>query len=340
MIREELLSIIDEYTKYTHDISITKKQVLNELSALFPEESYISLEENIEYFYTYINNERQSCWSENKNQKNSSILIDLIKNKDQPEQRTEEWYKYRYNMLTASSLWKIFKSHSTQKELIKSKKKPLDLSKYKNVNTESPLHWGHKYEPLSVLIYENIFNTNVGDFGCIKHDTYDFIGASPDGINIKENNKLHGRMLEIKNIVNRQINGIPKYEYWIQMQIQMEVCNLNYCDFWECKFIEYNSYDEFSRDGTFNHTRNYMRKGIIIQLFDGKEPKYFYPPLDLKINEFENWKDTVIDSNLMCSWIRDIYWYLDEYSCVLVERNKEWFKHSLNDIKFIWSKIV
>ena len=30
-------------------------------------------------------------------------------------------------------------------------------------------------------------------------------------------------MLEIKNPVSREITGIPKEEYWIQMQLQMEM---------------------------------------------------------------------------------------------------------------------
>lgn len=37
-----------------------------------------------------------------------------------------------------------------------------------------------------------------------------FLGASPDGINIEPNSEKYGVMLEIKNIVNREITGIPK----------------------------------------------------------------------------------------------------------------------------------
>ena len=94
----------------------------------------------------------------------------------------------------------------------------------KFVNTETTLHWGQKYEPLSVLIYEHKYGTKIQDFGCIVHPKYNFLGASPDGINVDENNDRYGRMLEIKNIVNREITGIPKKEYWVQMQQQMEVC--------------------------------------------------------------------------------------------------------------------
>ena len=50
-------------------------------------------------------------------------------------------------------------------------------------------------------------------------------------------------MLEVKNIYNREIRGIPKEEYWIQMQIQMETCDLDICDFLETRFLEYFNYN-------------------------------------------------------------------------------------------------
>ena len=51
------------------------------------------------------------------------------------------------------------------------------------VNVNSTLHWGQKYEPLSVKVYEHIYETGVEDFGCIQDEEYAFLGASPDGIN-------------------------------------------------------------------------------------------------------------------------------------------------------------
>ena len=65
-----------------------------------------------------------------------------------------------------------------------------------------------------------MYKTCIGEFGCIQHPEYPFLGASPDGINILKDNPRFGRMLEIKNIVNRDITGIPKKEYWVQMQMQ------------------------------------------------------------------------------------------------------------------------
>ena len=56
---------------------------------------------------------------------------------------------------------------------------------YVHVNINSPLHHGQKYEPISIMFYENMYKTRIKEFGCIQHSrSMPFIGASPDGINI------------------------------------------------------------------------------------------------------------------------------------------------------------
>ena len=64
------------------------------------------------------------------------------------------------------------------------------------------------------MIYEHKYSTKIQDFGCIEHQTHPFLAASPDGIVTGKNN--FGRMIEIKNVVSRDINGIPKTDYYIQ----------------------------------------------------------------------------------------------------------------------------
>ena len=39
------------------------------------------------------------------------------------------------------------------------------------------------------------------------------------------------------------------------------------------------------------------------------------------------------------TWIKNIYWRLEVYSCVLVLRNKEWFKNAVVKIEELW-KII
>jgi len=264
-----------------------------------------------------------------KNNHNIEKKIKILKNIPQPEQRTDEWYKFRHNILTASSIWKIFGSDSSRNNLIYDKCTPINTDKYNSVSTDSSLHWGQKYEPISVQWYENKYNTQISDFGCIKHFTYDFIGASPDGINTDINSRRYGRMLEIKNIVNREITGIPKTEYWIQMQLQLEVCDLNECDFLETQFIEYEDENNFEKDGCFNYTSDGKIKGIFILFIKDGFPHYEYPPFLISKEEFTKWENDIMSKNNELTWVKNIYWKLDKVSCILVLRNKYWFKNAV-----------
>ena len=281
--------------------------------------------------------------------------INILRAIPQPTQRTDEWYSFRYNLITASNAYKAFESQSTVNQLIYEKCKPLvkqgtDEEGVQMVNTNSPLHWGQKYEPLSVMVYEDKYKTTVEDFGCIKHNKYAFLGASPDGINVDHKSARYGRMLEIKNVVNREINGIPKKEYWIQTQLQMEVCNLDECDFLETKFVEYPSHQAYLHDTAEDEDRldlskDKKQKGIIIQFYakDGK-PFYAYKPLNIiDSNSVSEWEETIIskyqDAPYNYTFIKYIYWKLEIISCVLVCRNKEWFKNNIGQLEKVW-KII
>jgi putative phage-type endonuclease len=313
--------------------------------------------------------------------------LDILRNKPQPTQRTKEWYEFRHNLITASNAYKAFENQTTQNQLIYEKCQPLnqdlyidgddledneineeteDIKKIKEikevvmVNTNTTLHWGQKYEPLSVKYYEHVYGTKIEDFGCIQHDTYLFLGASPDGINVGPETTRYGRMLEIKNIVNREIDGIPKKEYWIQMQLQMEVCDLDECDFLETKFTEYSDSNSYENDTSteiyededgveFNNiclSKDNKMKGEIIY-FHTKEgkPFYVYKPLDI-IHPLDiiEWREKVIDcytqnNQLSYTFMKTLYWKLQEVSCVLVCRNRQWFKDNIKDLDQLWSTV-
>ena len=266
-----------------------------------------------------------------------------LQNIPQPEQRSPEWYVFRNSTLTASNIYKIFISESSQSQLIIEKCQPSDASKYKNNNLNSPMHWGQKYEPVSVLYYEHINNTKVSEFGCIPHSEYSYIAASPDGIICDENSAIYGRMLEIKNVVSRETNGIPKMEYWIQMQIQMEVCDLNECDFLETKFLEYTDLEEYKEDYELNISSN-KHCGFIMQFsINNEDVHYEYAPFNLHnvdSIEYIEWTNQMLEKNIKYSYVRNIYWKLEIISCILVLRNKLWFKHIQPYIETFWNALV
>lgn len=388
---ETALQLMDEYMiQYPTTISEPdfKELLLEEIKDIF----YIQFEEHIlneqyndfieddmndlleDAFYIFINTFYPERSIENIvfdkpefNQEELNNIEDKIltlKELPQPEQRTPEWYQFRWNLITASNAYKAFESQSTINQLIYEKCQPLKTflnedEEVKMVNVNSPLHWGQKYEPLSVLIYEDKYKTKIGDFGCIQHPNYKFLGASPDGINIDKTSDRYGRMLEIKNVVSREINGIPKKEYWVQMQLQMEVCDLDECDFLETKFVEYPDRNAFTQDisneiyidsyGNEYYNRCLSNdnkiKGEIIY-FHTKEgkPFYIYKPLDyINITDIDEWENNTVDiyENEPYNYIymKTIFWKLEVLSCILVLRNREWFKNNIFQLEKVWNTI-
>jgi putative phage-type endonuclease len=248
------------------------------------------------------------------------------------EQRTDEWLEIRHNMLSASNIYKAFKSPATIKSLINDKSSPLTNNTSYNPKggLNNPMGWGILFEKVSVSIYEYIYNTKIGVFGCIKHPKLNFIGASPDGINISSGERF-GRMLEIKNIYNRDITGIPKDEYWVQMQVQMEVCNLNYCDFLETRFCLYNTMEEFIKgDSIF--------RGVLLEI-NGEFNYYYLWDYGGYIDDFM----LIINNEIAINSENNCYvywWYLDELSCVLIKRNNDWFNAIFPYLNNTWNSII
>ncbi len=284
--------------------------------------------------------------NKNVNISEMSKKIQYIKDIPQPDQRTDEWYHFRHNLLTASSAWKCLASESSRNQIIYEKCQPLNVGKFRSSNITTPFHWGQKYEEVSVMLYEKKYKTKVEDFGCIQHQKYKFLGASPDGINTDPESPLYGRMLEIKNIVNREITGIPKQEYWIQMQLQMETCELNECDFLETRFKEYDSEEEFLADGTMSRTKDGKQKGIMMHFNKDGYAHYEYCPIFRKRDDdatcrkiFEKWEQEMMEKNSDLMWVANVYWYLDEVSCVLVLRNKLWFSEAVKKLGETWNTI-
>ena len=292
----------------------------------------------------------------------------LVEQQNQTEQRTDAWYARRHSLITASSAWKVFGTDSVMNQLIYEKCKPCvssatDVQSQPFVNVESPLHWGQKYEVLSAEIYRRRNNTRLGEFGCIQHSDpqFSFLGGSPDGINIDDASPLFGRMVEIKNIVNRDITGVPKEEYWIQMQIQMETCDLDACDFVETRFVEYDDPQDYYADvqidyayaGTYDgggdDDGDTTTRGIILYFIDleTRKPHYEYMPFEYAdVDTQEAWIENTIlrfdidGADRKYVWIRNIYWKLDQYSCVLVRRNRVWFRaYAASRIEAVWRTI-
>ena len=154
-------------------------------------------------------------------------------------------------------------------------------------------------------------------------------------------------------IVNRDITDKPTEDYWIQMQMQMETCNLDECDFIETRFKEFSNENDFF---DFKINDNNFCKGVILSFVNkdfvnyenniqNVEKKYFYFNHYDPENDFT--KQTL--DEYVCEYKKNLkndyilyeinYWYLDEFSCILVKRNKQWFNSAIHKIQDTWNII-
>lgn len=276
-------------------------------------------------------------------------IIKNLKLIKQPEQRTPEWYEFRNNRLTASDLGTVIgvNPYENYDSIIKKKcgfEKPFYMNK--------SILKGIKYEDVIIQIYKYLHNVDVFEYGCIGHPNINHFGASPDGIvdsNSKNKNYI-GRMLEIKCPSSREITGfIPDY-YLAQVQGQLEVCNLDYCDFVECKIEEYNDIDEYFNDyhniNNYHLNSNKLFKGCLIESFDIQLNKnvFYYCDLDLNREEILKWESKIIDSifddeNL--EYIKTTYWKSIEYNELLIKRDKKYFNElCLPKINKFWKDVL
>lgn len=313
-------------------------------------------------------------------------LKELIKiNAKQPEQRTKEWYEKRQTMITASDIATLLPV--TKYELQLSKDGIVKLPAAKRVGAKSNkfgslkefiqkkcglgkawegnqwTRWGVKYEPVITELYEKSEECEVLEFGLMPHPTIPWIGASPDGVT----DSL--KMLEIKAPMTRAITKEIPLQYWMQMQIQLEVCDLDVCDFVEVRIKEYIKESEYIEDVFENedgHKEFYLEKTqglpkgtvICIQKLneEGKHiNEFIYPPL-LEFESIEEEKKWIVE------WLRhrvslhpeNAYEWIFynnyefsmarfkviEYSNVPVKRDKEWFALRKPDLEKWWNKIL
>jgi putative phage-type endonuclease len=291
-----------------------------------------------------------------------------------PEQRSAGWFKQRDGAITASDLGTALDQNHYEEQYKFIIKKVMGSTFKGNKNT----YHGKKYEKIATMVYEYRMNVHTEEFGMVVHSTYSFLGASPDGIigRYKQNEKnltnLVGRMLEIKCPVSRQIKtegevkgNICPTEYWIQVQFQMECCNLDACDFWQCSIYEYKNKDEFLKDTDVNEPFrskfNQLEKGCTIQLLPKEKRQesyddYFntifeysthiYPPkVQMSPYECDKWIEEQLklvetDKQYENVYVdKVLYWRINLPHCVTIERDKQWFKDNLPTMEKIWKYV-
>lgn len=326
---------IQEYI--TNNISDGLMCILGELYNIYnikpgSPDKYV-IDNIVEYYYIEYN-DKQKIYSERKEKLSKLKMLEL------PEQRSDEWYAMRRDKLTASSIaGAIGKCHfSTREELLlgKIEEQPYEA----NPITE----WGVKYEDIAIAFYEELYNTKVLDFGMIPHPTFEAFGASPDGIcDDTGNDEYVGRMVEIKCPPKRKFTKTVPPHYLMQVQGQLEVCDLDECDFFQVKIEEYDNFDEYCKDTFINddimvqgRTNLNFPKGCTLSYIKSNENKlsYLYPVLNLSNDEYQNWikenKEKIEKEGH--KFVEAKWWFISRYECTLVKRDKKWWIENIEHI--------
>ena len=246
-------------------------------------------------------------------------ILNELKERPLIKQRTEEWFKLRENRLTASDLYDAVYHPIT---LIKKKLKNSSF----NSHSIPALKWGCMFEEVAANIYAHLNSTKINEFGLLVNDNINNFGASPDGITDE------GIMIEIKCPYSREIKDkvIPE-KYYYQMQGQMAVCELDICDYIECKFKAFNNIDEYidnikNLDENENGLNDY-KHGIIAEL---KDHSYIYSTPN------QNYNDN-IDEMKKINDVKYVYWYLEIINVQRVHFDKDkWNNKTVKKIADYW----
>lgn len=291
--------------------------------------------------------------------------LNMLLNLFQPEQKSKEWFVMREELITASAgADALNENHFPDTNQFHFILKKCGIGKKYEDNIHT--HHGKKYERVAILLYEKRNNVKLLDFGLLKHNKINFLGASPDSICnvltlIDGLTVLGCRMVEIKCPTMRKIlceGGVKiqcPHHYWIQIQLQLECCDLEECDFWQCKLTEYKNKEAYvtdcdEKDSSISKSFK-LEHGAIIQLLPKGNKNEFsasfiYPPkINLSLKELEKWihkESKEFDTNPKYKGLvidKVIWWKLELDNCILVPRDKEWFKEKLPLFDATWNYV-
>lgn len=225
------------------------------------------------------------------------------------DQRTDAWHAKRGEMITASEVYQVFGSESARRDVMMRKLEP-------RAPGEGPpipaLAWGTRFEPVAKRIYEEQTNCTITDVSCVQHPVYSFLGASPDGLIVPNDDdpRRYGRLVEFKCPMSRAMKDEIPPGYVHQMQMQMECTGIDECEYVEFRFKQVN-FTEWQRS---------------------KETKGFFAVYD-------NGK-VVYDQEIDAEDCQMVYWILQSIKKDFVPKNPVWLSTYLPGLRAFWDEVV
>lgn len=147
------------------------------------------------------------------------------------DQRSEAWQYARRGRITASSIEKCLAGMNTKSRKGYIRKLVLDLDGIDDF--EDDAQWfvlGRKFEPYALGWYQYEKSVDVETTGFVLHDTYNWLGASPDGLVDDKGGvevKFRTSLRTFHDACTKNLSRA--YDY--QMQACMWVCNRDWWDY-------------------------------------------------------------------------------------------------------------
>jgi putative phage-type endonuclease len=173
---------------------------------------------------------------------------------------------------------------------------------------------------------------------------------------------------EITNILKDVKKGVCPAYYWVQVQLQLQCCELDECDFWQCEISEYKDKKDYINDS--EKEREWIskqtghEKGLLIQLMpkdiineyinttnikskvqlilDNAEFLYL-PKIDMTLKEMDEWALNTISKlnkthpTMVFDSIK--YWRIDKTRNITIKRDDKWFEDNLKKFRKSWNMV-
>jgi putative phage-type endonuclease len=240
---------------------------------------------------------------------------------EQSEQRTEDWHKEKIDLLTASEIGALWAGPRTRARLVLSKvpnDNPPFTSRLAVLRSMGhAMDWGVRYEPIVKTLLQTQLGITITDLGRIRHRTIPNLAASPDGLITEGPDDLKGRLVEIKCPPTRIIDETVPFEYWAQMQIQMEVCDCPACEYVEVKFKELEANDPQAQSWIT------LERNIETQVC-----RYQYHTTPTPLTPQEGWEQ-----------VETYGWQMVHMRRVTQHRDPLWFQGIQNDLQKFWEDV-
>ena len=295
-------------------------------------------------FRAFMSKETSGAWAE-RSVEERLAHVNTLAASIQVTQRTPEWYKQSKTLLTASEFSNVLGTPRAVSNLALQKVAPLSDNLRQNTTAcctpeMGPFDWGIRFEPVVKQVLERMDRIQILEMGRVVHPTNPRLAASPDGIIIGADDPSRiGRLLEIKCPITRKIDGTIPQDYWYQMQIQMEVTDIDECDYVEMSFesgYKTHAYTiEDSKDTCApllydieSARPMYCGHAWLLQDPESLDLKYVYTVTEKDAAEAAGW----------C--IQEaIPWHVKKIFRTTVLRNREWYVSTLIKQEEFWKRV-